>query len=178
MAITEGNSCQISLPLPRSIDTRIFLRLTVRAKALTLLLTTANQDEPPTPSALGSFVYALPDVSSMAFLRYKHGLSGGLGGGGANILFLHPAPQRFNSSQPISTVIYNHESTIDFTERLAKFLARRSGIPVYVGNSASFANCPEGGTVEEEMDIFRRVASVITENLGQTVESVPSTRVD
>lgn len=48
---------------------------------------------------------------------------------------------------------------------MAKLLARKSSMPVYVGNSISFVNCPEGGTVEEEMDVFQRIASVVGERL-------------
>lgn len=66
MEVMEAETVQLSLPLPRSIDTKVFLHLTVRAKSITLYLTTASQDEPSTPAPLGSFVYALPDVSSGA----------------------------------------------------------------------------------------------------------------
>lgn len=45
--------------------------------------------------------------------------------------------------------------------RLAKVLARRVGKPVYVGNSMSFANAGMGGTVEEEMEGFKRCVEVI-----------------
>ena len=34
--------------------------------------------------------------------------------------------------------------------------------PVYVGNSISFASAGMGGTVEEEMEGFRRVVEVVT----------------
>lgn len=54
---------QLSFPLPRSIDTRIYLHLTVKSKAIVLFLTTASAEEAGTPTPLGSFVYALPDVS-------------------------------------------------------------------------------------------------------------------
>ena len=39
-------------------------------------------------------------------------------------------------------------------------LARKTGKPVYVGNSISFASAGMGGTVEEEMEGFRRVVEV------------------
>jgi len=35
------------------------------------------------------------------------------------------------------------------------------GKPVYVGNSISFASAGMGGTVEEEMEGFRRVVEVV-----------------
>lgn len=53
---------QLSFPLPRSLDTRIYLHLTVKAKAIVLFLTTASLEDAASPTPLGSFVYALPDV--------------------------------------------------------------------------------------------------------------------
>lgn len=53
---------QLSFPLPRSLDTRIYLNLTVKAKAIMLFLTSASAEEAAAPTPLGSFVYALPDV--------------------------------------------------------------------------------------------------------------------
>ncbi|KAL2759181.1 hypothetical protein ACRALDRAFT_1075432 [Sodiomyces alcalophilus JCM 7366] len=141
MEIMENEPLQVSIPLPRSLDTRVYIHLTVRAKSITLFLTTRSEDEPTTPPAMGSFVYALPD--------------------------------RLNPTQPISTALYSHEPTLEFTTRIAKLLARRSGMPVYVGNSASFANCPEGGTVEEEMDVFQRVVGVVGDRLKHVKRDPP-----
>ena len=55
-------SMQLSLPLPRSVDTRIYIHLTVKARAIVLFLTTASAEEVGTLTPMGSFVYALPDV--------------------------------------------------------------------------------------------------------------------
>lgn len=65
MAMTASPSqlVSLSLPLPHSLDTRIYLRLSTRAKALVLCLTTATQDEGTSLKPMGSFVYALPNVS-------------------------------------------------------------------------------------------------------------------
>ncbi|KAH6626810.1 hypothetical protein B0J18DRAFT_425720 [Chaetomium sp. MPI-SDFR-AT-0129] len=52
---------QVSFPLPRSLDQRIYLHLTIKAKAILLFLTTAPMEEAGSPTPLGSFVYALPD---------------------------------------------------------------------------------------------------------------------
>ncbi|EAA32231.1 hypothetical protein GE21DRAFT_7253 [Neurospora crassa] len=52
---------QLSLPLPRSVDTRIYIQLTAKSKAVVLFLTTASAEEATSPTPLGSFVYALPD---------------------------------------------------------------------------------------------------------------------
>lgn len=54
---------QLSLPLPRSMDTRIYIQLIAKSKAVVLFLTTASAEEATSPTPLGSFVYALPDVS-------------------------------------------------------------------------------------------------------------------
>lgn len=52
---------ELSLPLPRSIDTRIYVRLTIKTKSILLLLTTAAGEEAGTATPQGSFVYALPN---------------------------------------------------------------------------------------------------------------------
>lgn len=58
---------QVSLPLPRSIDNRIFVRLERRDKSVMVFLMTGVAEQVGAP-ALGSFVYALPDVSFYLFL--------------------------------------------------------------------------------------------------------------
>jgi len=59
---------QLSFPLPRSLDTRIYVHLTVRAKSVLIFLTTAATDDMGSPASMGSFVYALPDVSCCSAL--------------------------------------------------------------------------------------------------------------
>lgn len=54
---------QLSFPLPRSLEARIYVHLTIQAKSVMIFLTTAAADELGTPPPMGSFVYALPDVS-------------------------------------------------------------------------------------------------------------------
>lgn len=70
-------------------------------------------------------------------------------------------------STPLCTV----EPTLEFTTRLAKLLARRTQLPTYVGNSISFASTGLGGTVEEEMDAFKKVVEVTLANLQPIIES-------
>ncbi|KAL1882982.1 hypothetical protein VTK73DRAFT_504 [Phialemonium thermophilum] len=131
---------QISIPLPLSFDTRIYIHLTVRAKSILLFLTTGPAEERPPPPPLGSFVYALPN--------------------------------RFDSSQPLSTALTTVESSLDFTTRLAKLLARKTQLPVYLGNSASFSAVGlGGGTVEEIMEAFKNIADVILSRLEAIVPS-------
>ncbi|KAF5548931.1 20S proteasome chaperone domain-containing protein [Fusarium phyllophilum] len=124
---------ELSVPLPRSLDTRIYLRLSTKAKSIVLFLTTATQDELATPVSMGSFVYALPN--------------------------------RLDQAQPLSTTLYSSEASVEFTTRLAKLLARKSQLPVYVTNSISFANAGMGGTVEEEMEAFKTIVQVVSARL-------------
>ncbi|KAF5673461.1 hypothetical protein FHETE_3375 [Fusarium heterosporum] len=60
-----ANTIELSVPLPRSLDTRIYLRLSTKAKSIVLFLSTASQDELASPVSLGSFVYALPNLDSV-----------------------------------------------------------------------------------------------------------------
>lgn len=75
------------------------------------------------------------------------------------------------SSPPLSTPLYTQGGTLDFATRLAKLLAKKVGKPVYVGNSISFAGAGMGGTVEEEMEGFRRCVEVVTAALQREEES-------
>jgi hypothetical protein len=73
-----------------------------------------------------------------------------------------------NPGQTISTPLYTFESSVEFTTRLAKLLARKTGKPVYVGNSISFASAGMGGTVEEEIEGFKKVAEVVMDEVRQS----------
>ncbi|KAH9909878.1 hypothetical protein F4778DRAFT_22661 [Xylariomycetidae sp. FL2044] len=141
-AAATDEPVQLSFPLPRSLDTKVHMRLTVKAKAILLFLTTVAPDEAGKPAPMGSFVYSLPD--------------------------------RYNANQPLSTTIYSVEATLEFTTRLAKILAKKTQMPVYVGNSISFANTGLGGTMEEEMEAFRKVAEVVLGKLQGVIASVPN----
>ena len=70
-----------------------------------------------------------------------------------------------NPGQTLSTPLYTYESSVEFTTRLAKLLARKVGKAVYVGNSISFASAGMGGTVEEEIDGFKKVVEVVMEEV-------------
>ncbi|KAH7246856.1 hypothetical protein FSOLCH5_012100 [Fusarium solani] len=133
------DTVELSVPLPRSLDTRIYLRLSTKAKSVLLNLTTASQDELATPTSMGSFVYALPN--------------------------------RLDPVQPLSTTLYSSESSVEFTTRLAKLLARRTQLPVYVSNSMSFADAGMGGTVEEEMEAFKTIVQIVLEKLQPSAKS-------
>lgn len=53
-------------------------------------------------------------------------------------------------------------------------MARRTKLPVYVGNSMSFANAALGGTVEEEAEAFKIIVTTVMDKLQGTQE-VPGT---
>jgi hypothetical protein len=74
-ATDNSNVIQLSIPLPRSMDTQIYMHLTVRSKSIMVFLTTATLDEAAGPVALGSFVYALPDVGLPRRSLLFYGLS-------------------------------------------------------------------------------------------------------
>lgn len=69
MDMAGDQSIQLSFPLPRSLDTKIHLRLTIKSKVITLFLTTVTADDVGKPIPMGSFVYALPDVGFPSNLR-------------------------------------------------------------------------------------------------------------
>ncbi|KAH7128302.1 hypothetical protein B0J11DRAFT_432089 [Dendryphion nanum] len=79
--------------------------------------------------------------------------------------FVYAMPNRSSPSETLSTPLYTHSGNLDFTTRLAKIIARKTGKPVYVGNSISFASTGMGGTVEEEMEGFRRCVQVVMDLL-------------
>lgn len=58
-------------------------------------------------------------------------------------------------AQPLSTALYNRASSVDFATRLAKIVARRVGVPVYVGGEVSV-----WGT-EDEGDALRGCIEVV-----------------
>lgn len=71
MVLSSG-IMQLSIPLPRSLDTRIHIHLDIKSKAATLFLTSVTQDEATGPAALGSFVYALPNVISRSHIDERN----------------------------------------------------------------------------------------------------------
>ena len=61
----------------------------------------------------------------------------------------------------MSTPLYSLPSSLDFTTRLAKLLARRTARPSYVGSSINLSNAVGGGTVDEEMEAFRAIVDAV-----------------
>ncbi len=54
---------------------------------------------------------------------------------------------------------------------MAKLLARKMGKPVYVGNSMSFASAGLGGTVEEEIEGFKKIVEAVLDEVGKAEKS-------
>jgi len=67
------------------------------------------------------------------------------------------------------------EPTIDLATRVARLLAHKARIPVYVSNSMSFANTMMGGSVEEEMAAFREVMVAVMDNIAKIQGIAPYT---
>jgi Proteasome assembly chaperone 4 len=65
--------------------------------------------------------------------------------------------KRTNQSNVISTAIYSSDSSIDYASRVARILARKTALPVYVGCSMNFS----GLTVEEEMEGLTKVIETV-----------------
>jgi len=84
--------------------------------------------------------------------------------------------QRMNPNQTFSTPLYTYEFSLEFTTRMAKLLARKTGKPVYVGNSISFASAGLGGTVEEEIEGFKKVVQVVMEEVNKSGGEKGSTK--
>jgi hypothetical protein len=160
-AVTNGNAShvpiEVSIPLPLAPRTDINIRLHDNGPNITLFLTTTTPDAASTVP-LGSLVYAMPNVCIMISSRPTKC---------ARLICM----QRVTPSQPLSTPLFTHSVTLDFTTRLSKLLARKTGKPIYVSSSMSFVNAGMGGTVEEEMEGFKRVVQVVMSLLNKGSET-------
>ncbi|EAW07306.1 proteasome assembly chaperone 4 family protein [Aspergillus clavatus NRRL 1] len=74
---------------------------------------------------------------------------------------IYAMPDRNSPRSVISTVLYTTPSSADYTARVAKILARRMGLPVYVGCSIDTRALEL--TVEEEMEGLTKLVQVIME---------------
>lgn len=59
----ESRPVELAFELPHSPGLRINLHLTVKASSILLFLTSTNTDASQSVASMGSFVYAMPDVS-------------------------------------------------------------------------------------------------------------------
>ena len=99
-----------------------------------VFITTTDPSTTSSLSALGSFVYSIPNVKQFP-PKPPHFTATNL------------RLQRFQPIEALSTPLYVVSGSIDFATRVAKILARRTGKPAYVGSSAVFGNYG----IEEEM---------------------------
>ncbi|KXT06693.1 hypothetical protein AC578_8606 [Pseudocercospora eumusae] len=129
----DNKVVELAIDLPRSPGMRVNIHLTILAKSIVLFLTTTSAELGSAPSAMGSFVYAMPD--------------------------------RYNPAQPMSTTLYSAASSLDFTVRMAKVLARKLNMPCYVGNSINLSGAAGGGSVEEEMEAFRYTVDTVVKQV-------------
>lgn len=155
-ASAPSKPIELAISLPSSPGTRIHIHLTVLAATTLLFLTSASLEAGTSAAAnLGSFVMGMPDVRPTALPQpCTHQAS-------MDVLTMH-AVQRYNPSNPLSTALYTLPSSLDFTTRMAKLLARRTGLPCYVGSSVDLSAAAGDGSVEEEMAAFRAVVDVVT----------------
>ena len=127
---------QLSVPLPLSPHTTLHIQITCLETSILAFLTTTDPSNTAGLSHLGSFVCAMPNVSFISMLRQDL------------VLLQHSdTEQRFQPSDPLSTTLYTVPSSIDFTTRVAKIIAQRTGKPTYIGCSVIFGST----TVEEEI---------------------------
>lgn len=74
--------------------------------------------------------------------------------------------QRTNPRNTISTTLYNLPGSVEYTIRIAKILARRMTVPVYVG--CSIDPTALGLLVEEEMEGLTKIVEVIMQRWEQS----------
>ncbi|PWY90110.1 hypothetical protein BO70DRAFT_350068 [Aspergillus heteromorphus CBS 117.55] len=126
---------EISFPLPQALHTTAHIHLTRLATCATVFLASSS-----TPGdAAGSGSGSLKPMGSLVYAM----------------------PDLKNPSQPLSTILYSAPSSVEYTTRVAKILARRMRVPVYVG--CSIDPVALGLMVEEEMEGVRRVVEVVME---------------
>ena len=67
METSTSETIQLSFPLPKGLNTRVYLHMTKREKHVILFLTTATPEEASKAPSMGSFVYAVPNVRSLSY---------------------------------------------------------------------------------------------------------------
>jgi hypothetical protein len=138
---------ELSFPLPKAPHTTLHMHLTFMTSSATVFLTTTVIGESGATNApLGSFVYAMPDVCTASLPNSSYFNQ-----------MLRPDVQRVNPPNVISTPLYTSTSSIDYTNRTAKILARKMSMPVYVGCSINFS----GITTDEEIEGLRKVIGMV-----------------
>jgi hypothetical protein len=140
---SEVKSRQFSFPLPNAPQSCVFLHVTVYSKTLMIFLS-ASSEGAAAPSNLGSFVYAMPNVSPNP---------------------THPFPLKLTASpkmrepgaMPLCTPLFEELPTMDFAARLAKAVAKRAGKPTYVASSVDLTNVGKTHDAADDVAAFKAV---------------------
>lgn len=66
---SSSEPIELAIDLPRSLGTRVNVHLTLLANAALLFLSSSSAESGSSAAAMGSFVYAMPDVSSLPLSR-------------------------------------------------------------------------------------------------------------
>ncbi|KKA30537.1 hypothetical protein TD95_003627 [Thielaviopsis punctulata] len=129
--------------------------------------TAVSQFSLPLPCSIDHHIFLRMERRGKSVMLFL--MTGVLGEAKAAALgsFVYALPDKFNPTQPVSTVLYAVESTVELTTRLAKMVARKTGLPVYVSNSMSLESTGMGGSAEEEFEAFKRVVEVVTAELAK-----------
>ncbi|KAF3129881.1 hypothetical protein TWF594_010644 [Orbilia oligospora] len=161
---------QLSVPLPRTADTSLHLHLTIASRHILLFLTTTSANPSFDLSPL-----SIPGVNSSSTTSTTEDVLNPMRGGDAAVprgkvgvgSFVYAMPSLRNNKETICTPLILDMATLETTERIARILARRLQVPVYLGNSMNFAAMGAGGSVEEEMGVVRDVVETVVEVWGK-----------
>ncbi|KAL1978105.1 hypothetical protein VTN31DRAFT_964 [Thermomyces dupontii] len=122
---------ELSFPLPKTPHTTLHIHLTFLATSTLVFLST---------TAPGDTVQGGGPLKSMGS-------------------FVYSMPDRTNPASAITTTLFSSPGSIDYATRTSKVLARRTGLPVYVGCNLNPAAL--GSTAEEEMEGFSKIITTI-----------------
>ena len=75
--------------------------------------------------------------------------------------------QRLDPRNMLSTTLYSSEYSIDYATRVAKILACRMNVPIYVGCSIKAPNL----VADEEMESLAALTSLVMDQWNQLVRS-------
>ena len=148
----------LALPLQLTPHTTLHIQLTRHAACTVVYSTTSGPSTTSSLSALGSFIFALPNVG--------HIYSSIPGKATINVpCILILIFQRFHPNDPLCTPIYASSSTADFATRIAKAIARKTKQPAYVSWSGGFGI--GGAEVEEEMEGLQLAVQAILKAISE-----------
>jgi hypothetical protein len=144
-------SLQLAIQSPGNRQFKIHAHLTSFTTSIILFLSSSSDGEVEGHPPMGSFVCAMPNVTR--FLPLKDQSTKSL--------------QRLDRQHVLSTALYSSETTIDYANRVAKILAHRMNLPVYVGCSVNLL----GSNIEEEMESLGELTKVIMAKWDQGLQT-------